>query len=241
MNYTTSNNPLLTRAFKASALESEAMTFEGTANKMLVLFAVMVASAAMVVSFPTGGPAVAVAAAMGGLGIAIATAVNPQAARLTAVPWSVLQGVFLGSVSVALERVAHGIVGLAVALTAASFLTMLMVYRSGLIRPSQRFRAGVIGATGAIAVVYVLNFVLELGGVRSILSADLGGSGVVGTGATVIVLAVAVLNLVLDFDFIEQAVAKGAPKSMEWFASFSITVTLIWIYVQFLDLLGGED
>lgn len=241
MDFTTSNNPLLTRHFKASALESEAMTFEGTANKTLGLFAVMVLGAAIVVSFPIGGPAVAVAAAIGGLGIAFVTALNPQAARLTAVPWSFLQGVFLGSVSVALERVAHGIVGSAVALTAAAFLTMLALYRSGLIRPSQRFRAGVVGATGAIALVYVLNFVLELSGVRSILSADLGGSGVIGTGVTVIVLAVAVLNLVLDFDFIEQAVAKGAPKSMEWFASFSITVTLIWIYIQFLDLLGGED
>lgn len=241
MDFTTSNNLLLTRGFKASALESEAMTFEGTANKTLGLFAVMVLSAAIVVSFPIGGPAVAGAAAIGGLGIAIATALNPQAARLTAVPWSFLQGVFLGSVSVALERVAHGIVGLAVALTAAAFLTMLVAFRSGLIRPSQRFRAGVVGATGAIALVYVLNFVLELSGVRSILSADLGGSGVIGTGATLIVLAVAVLNLVLDFDFIEHAVEKGAPKSMEWFASFSITVTLVWIYIQFLDLLGGED
>ena len=241
MDFTTSNNPLLTRAFKASAVESEAMTFEGTANKTLVLFAVIVLGAAIVVSFPIASPAVAVAAAVGGLAIAIVTAVKPQAARMTAVPWSLLQGVFLGSVSVALERAAHGIVGLAVALTAAAFLTMLVIYRSGLIRPTQRFRAGVVGATGAIALVYVLNFVLELGGVRSVLSADLAGSGVVGTGATLVVLAVAVLNLVLDFDFIEQAVTKGAPKSMEWFASFSITVTLIWIYIQFLDLLGGED
>jgi len=241
VDFTTSNNPLLTRAFKVSAVETEAMTFEGTANKTLVLVAVIVLGAAIVVSFPIGGPVVVAAAAMGGLGIAIATAMNPRAARVTAVPWSFLQGVFLGSVSVALERVAHGIVGLAVALTAAAFLTMLLAYRSGLIRPSQRFRAGVFGATGAIALVYVVNFVLELWGVRSFLGADLGGSGVVGTGATVIVLAVAVLNLVLDFDFMEQAVAKGAPKSMEWFASFSITVTLVWVYIQFLDLLGGED
>ena len=241
MDFTTSNNPLLTRPFTASALESEAMTLEGTANKTLGLLAVMVLGAAIVASFQIGSPAVAVAAGMGGLGIAIATAMNPQAARLTAVPWSFLQGVFLGSVSVALERLAHGVVGLAVALTAAALLTMLMAYRSGLIRPSQRFRAGVVGATGAIALVYVVNVVLELGGVPSLLSADLGGSGAVGTGATVIVLAVAVLNLVLDFDFIEQAVANGAPKSMEWFASFSTTVTLVWIYIQFLDLLGGED
>jgi uncharacterized YccA/Bax inhibitor family protein len=241
VDFTTSNNPLLTRAFKASALESQAMTFEGTANKTLGLCAVIVLGAAIVISFPTGGPVIAVAAAMGGLGIAIATAMNPKAARVTAVPWSLLQGVFLGSVSVTFEGSTQGIVGVAVALTAAAFLTMLVAYRSGLIRPSQRFRAGVVGATGAIALVYVVNFVLELGGVRSIMTADLGGSGVVGTGATLIVLAVAVLNLVLDFDFIEQAVAKGAPKSMEWFASFSITVTLVWIYIQFLDLLGGED
>jgi len=241
VNYTKSNNPLLTRAFKATAVTTDAMTFEGTANKTLVLFAVMVSSAAIAVAIPVSSPAVAVAAAVGGLAIAIATAVNPQAARLTAVPWSCLQGVFLGTVSVTVERASHGIVGMAVALTAAAFLTVLVIYRSGLIRPTQRFRAGVVGATGALALVYVLNFVLELGGVRSILSADLAGSGVVGTGATVIVLAVAVLNLVLDFDFIEQAVTRGAPKSMEWFASFSMTVTLIWIYIQFLDLLGGDD
>jgi uncharacterized YccA/Bax inhibitor family protein len=90
-------------------------------------------------------------------------------------------------------------------------------------------------------LVYVVGLVLELAGVRAMASIDLGGSGVVGIGATLVVLVVAVLNLILDFDFIEQVVAKGAPRSMEWFAAFSLTVTLIWIYIQFLDLLGGED
>jgi uncharacterized YccA/Bax inhibitor family protein len=240
VNYTTSNNPLLTRALKPTSLESRAMSFDGTLTKTLSLFAVLIFGALLVVSLRPGG-AVVIAAMASGLALAVATAFKPQAAGITAVPWAFVQGVLLGSVSVALERSTHGVVGLAVALTAAAFLTMLMAYRSGLIRPSERFRAGVVGATGAIALVYVLSFVLELAGVRSMMGVDLGASGVVGMGATVVVLVVAVLNLVLDFDFIEQAVAKGAPRSMEWFAAFSLTVTLIWIYIQFLELLGGED
>jgi uncharacterized YccA/Bax inhibitor family protein len=240
MNYTTSSNPLLTRAFKAPSLEAEAMTFDGTVTKTLSLFAALLCGAVMAVSLQLGS-AVTLAAVIGGLGLVAVTVRNPRAATMTAVPWSFLQGVLLGGVSIALERSTHGIVGLAVGLTAGAFVTMLVAYRSGLIRPSDRFRAGVVGATGAIAFWYVLSFVLELAGVRSLMGVDLRASGLVGIGATVVVLAVAVLNLVLDFDFIEQAVAKGAPRSMEWFAAFSLTVTLLWIYVEFLDLLGGED
>jgi uncharacterized YccA/Bax inhibitor family protein len=240
VNYTTSNNPLLTRSLRPSTLQSGAMTVDGTATKTLSLFAVLIFGALAAVSLQLGY-AVALAAIIGGLGLAVATALKPQAARITAMPWAFLQGILLGSVSVALERSTHGVVGLAVALTVGAFLTMLMAYRSRLIRPSERFRSGVVGATGAIALVYVVGLVLELAGVRAMASIDLGGSGVVGIGATLVVLAVAVLNLILDFDFIEQAVAQGAPRSMEWFAAFSLTVTLIWIYIQFLDLLGGED
>jgi uncharacterized YccA/Bax inhibitor family protein len=128
-----------------------------------------------------------------------------------------------------------GIAIQAVGLTFGTLFVLLLVYRSGLIQVTQKFRLGIIAATGGIMVFYLLQMVLGFFGFRF---AAINGSGVIGIGFSLIVVAIAALNLVLDFDFIERGVQSGAPKYMEWYGAFGIMVTLIWLYIEILRLLS---
>jgi uncharacterized YccA/Bax inhibitor family protein len=112
---------------------------------------------------------------------------------------------------------------------------LLLAYRSGMIQVTQKFRLGIIAATGGIAVFYLLEMMLSFFGIRF---AAINGSGVIGIGFSVFVVAIAALNLVLDFDFIERGVQAGAPKYMEWYGAFGIMVTLVWLYLEILRLLS---
>ncbi len=112
---------------------------------------------------------------------------------------------------------------------------LLLAYRSGMIKVTQKFRLGVIAATGGIMVFYLLQMLLGFFGFRFV---TINGSGPIGIGFSLIVVAIAALNLVLDFDFIEQGVAYGAPRYMEWYGAFGIMVTLVWLYLEILRLLS---
>jgi uncharacterized YccA/Bax inhibitor family protein len=112
---------------------------------------------------------------------------------------------------------------------------LLLAYRSGLIPVTQKFRMGIIAATGGIAVFYLLEMLLGFFGIQF---TSINGSGFIGIGFSLIVVAVAALNLVLDFDFIERGVQSGAPKFMEWYGAFGIIVTLVWLYLEILRLLS---
>ena len=110
-----------------------------------------------------------------------------------------------------------------------------MAYRSGLIRATEKFKLGVVAATGGIFLVYFADIILRMFGVGIPFIHE---SGVIGIGFSVFVVIIAALNLVLDFDFIESGVAQGAPKYMEWYGAFGLMVTLIWLYLEFLRLLS---
>ena len=110
-----------------------------------------------------------------------------------------------------------------------------MAYRSGLIKVTENFTLGVVAATGGIALFYLMEMVLGFFGIQFI---PINGSGLIGIGFSLFVCAIAALNLVLDFDFIEQGVHAGAPKYMEWYGAFGIMVTLIWLYLEILRLLS---
>ncbi len=128
-----------------------------------------------------------------------------------------------------------GIAMEAVALTFGTLFVMLLAYKSGLIKVTQKFRMGVVAATGAIFVFYMIQLVLGLFGIQF---ATINGAGPIGIAISLVIVAVAALNLVLDFDFVEQGVAAGAPKYMEWYAAFGIIVTLVWLYLEMLRLLS---
>ena len=112
---------------------------------------------------------------------------------------------------------------------------MLFVYGTGIIRVTERFKIGVIAATGAVCLVYLLSMVMSFFGARLPFIHD---SGVLGIGFSVVVVVIAALNLILDFDFIEQGVRQQVPKYMEWYGGFSLLVTLVWMYLEILRLLA---
>jgi uncharacterized YccA/Bax inhibitor family protein len=215
------------------------MTVQGTVNKtaLLLVLALATATGAWVLG-TAGGPGVAgwaIGAALVGLGVAIATIVRPQWSPITAPIYALVEGVVLGVVSMWFEASYPGIAIQAVALTFGVMGVMLVLYRTGVIKVTQRFRSSVIAATLGIAVVYLVALVLGLFGVRVPFLYDASPLGILISLAIVVVAA---LNLLLDFDLIERGARAGAPAYMEWYAAFGLLVTLVWLYLELLRLLA---
>jgi uncharacterized YccA/Bax inhibitor family protein len=171
----------------------------------------------------------------GGFITAMITIFKQSWAPITAPIYALMEGLFLGGISAFLELRYPGIAVQAVGLTFGTLLTMLVLYSSGLIRVTNKLRIGIIAATGGIALFYFMEIIL---GFFHINFVSINGSGVIGIGFSLFVCAIAALNLVLDFDFIEQGVNAGAPKFMEWYGAFGIMVTLVWLYLEILRLLS---
>jgi len=170
----------------------------------------------------------------GGLIFALITSFKKEWSPVTAPIYALLEGLVLGGLSAVMDLRYPGIGIEAVSLTFGTLFVLLLAYRSGLIQVTQKFRLGVVAATGGIFVFYLLQMLL---GFFHIQFLSINGSGVIGIGFSLIVVAVAALNLVLDFDFIERGVQMGAPKYMEWYGAFGIVVTLVWLYIEILRLL----
>jgi uncharacterized YccA/Bax inhibitor family protein len=238
------SNPALTdntfSDFGGAFARSDAMTIEGTVTKTGVLLACAILTAAWSWSrVAAGGAEMGGYVALGGIGgfiAALATIFKPNWASLTAPIYALFEGLFLGGISAMFEARYPGIAVQAISLTFGTLLCLLLAYRSGLIRATEKFRLGVVAATGAICVVYLLTMVLSLFHVHAFSS--IYGNGMIGIGFSLVVVVIAALNLVLDFDFIERGAAQGAPKFMEWYGAFALMVTLIWLYLEILRLLA---
>jgi len=235
----TSNPALSGDAFRVgSAAFGDSMSISGTVNKTGILLICVVATAAWSWNLFTRSPETALPLlAVGGIGgfiVALVTIFKKAWSRVTAPVYALLEGLVLGSASAMLEVRFPGIAMQAVGLTFGTLVALLLAYRSGVIRATQRFKMGVVAATGGIAVFYLIQFVLGFFGVHF---AAINGSGVIGIGFSVVVVVVAALNLVLDFDLIESGARAGAPKYMEWYGGFALMVTLIWLYFEILRLL----
>jgi uncharacterized YccA/Bax inhibitor family protein len=172
--------------------------------------------------------------AIGGFVVALATVFKQQWAPVTSPIYALLEGLFVGGMSALAESQYPGIVIQAVGLTFGTCLAVLMAYTSGLVKATENFKMGVVAATGGIALVYLASIILGLFGVRMPLIHD---NGLFGIGFSLFVVVIAALNLVLDFDFIDNGARQGAPKYMEWYAAFGLMVTLIWLYIEVLRLL----
>lgn len=238
-----SGNPALKEStFKGleAAAEGEGMTIEGTVNRTYVLFLLLIVGVAgAVVAEESALYGLMMLGAIGGLVVALVTVFRKQWAPITAPIYAVLEGLFVGAISLVMDAAYPGIVLPAVSLTFGTLFALLAAYRSGLIKATENFKLGVAAATGAIFVVYLAQFVLGLVGVQvGVLHEAIFGAGLLGIGVSVVVIIVAALNLVLDFDFIEQGAAARAPKYMEWYGAFGLLVTLIWLYLEILRLLS---
>lgn len=238
----TSNPALNERAFRGEGVAlGDAMTVQGTVNKTGVLLLCVIATAAWTWNLflhshlvEAVGP-LALVGLIGGLIFAFVTIFKKTWAPVTAPLYSLLEGLVLGSISAILELRFPGIAIQAVSLTFGTLVVLLLAYRSGLIRVTDKFRLGVVAATGGIMLFYLLELVL---GFFHVHFMAINGGGAIGIGFSVFVVIIAALNLVLDFDFIEAGARAGAPKYMEWYGAFGLMVTLIWLYLEILRLLS---
>jgi uncharacterized YccA/Bax inhibitor family protein len=225
----------------AASTSTGVMTIDGTVNKTAILLLIALATSFFVwrMYFTAQNPAVVspwmLGGAIGGLIFAIITAFKKQWAPITAPVYAALEGLFLGGISAFYEARFHGIVLQAVGLTFGVAFALLMVYKSRLIKVTQNFRLGVAAATGGVFLLYLASMILGFFGIRIGFIHD---NGVFGIVFSLIVVTIAALNLVMDFDFIEQGAEHGAPKFMEWYAAFGLMVTLVWLYIEILRLLG---
>jgi uncharacterized YccA/Bax inhibitor family protein len=217
------------------------MTINGTVNKVGILLVLVLIPAAfmwnqvMTAWEPSQALGPAMLGGIGGFVVALVTIFKKTWAPVTAPLYALLEGLFLGGISAVYNIQFNGLPMQAVALTFGTLGVLLLAYRTGLVRATENFKLGVVAATGGIALLYLLSFVLGFFGVSVPL---IHSSGTFGILFSVFVVVIAALNLVLDFDFIEQGVERGAPKHMEWYGAFGLLVTLVWLYLEILHLLA---
>ncbi len=242
-----SGNPMFrSNAFQPDATFDETdstqrMTLAGAINKTGILLVLCLVSAGYVWNrfFQSSEPAAVnglmMLGLLGGLAMAMVTIFKRQWAGLTAPAYALLQGLALGGISAMFELQYPGIVIQAVGLTFGTLAMLLLAYKTGLIKPTENFRLMIVAATGGIALLYLVSFVMGFFG-SSV--GFIHSNGLFGIGFSLFVVAIAALNLVLDFDFIEAGAEQGAPKHMEWYGAFSLMVTLVWLYLEILRLLA---
>lgn len=214
-------------------LIDENMTASGAVTKTVILTAIMLVTAVfsymnpMQIFMPVG--------ALGAAAVYMFTSFKPNYAGTTAPLFALLEGLFVGTVSAVYAYQFDGIVFQAFTATIGVLLTMLMVYRSGLIPITQKFRMGVSMAVGAVMIVYLISWI---GSFVGFTVPYLHEGGMIGIGITVVIIGIASLNLLLDFDNFEKGEQAQAPKVMEWYYGMGLLFTLVWLYVEFLRLIS---
>lgn len=241
-----SSNPALKQLtnYNPAQTATQTMTLQGTINKIALLLLCTLTTAAYAWITVPKNPAMAntllMVGLIGGLIFAMITIFKADWAPVTAPIYALLEGLFLGTISVMFERTFEaqglgGIVKQAVTITFGIFAAMLFAYKSGVIKPTEKFKAGVVAATGGVALVYFVSIILGFFGISVPF---LHSAGPIGIGISLVILVIASLNLILDFDMIERGIENHAPAKMEWYAAFGLMVTLVWIYLEVLRLLS---
>ncbi len=233
----TANPALNAQTFRTVAgnlSASEVMTLDGTVNKTVISTAITMAVAYYTYSNPIALSLV-LPFAIVALIIGIVLSFKKQWAPFLTPAYAVTEGGVLGAISFAADMRYPGVAVQAVGLTFGTLLALLFAYKSRLIRPTENFKLGVVAATGGIAVLYLISWIVGMFGVNL---SFLHSSSPLSIGISLVVVVIAALNLVLDFDFIEQgAASRSLPKYMEWYGAFGLLVTLVWLYVEMIRLL----
>jgi uncharacterized YccA/Bax inhibitor family protein len=216
------------------------MTLTGVIHRSVLLLLLVAGTSAGVWVYSNSHPSaiypMVMIGTLGGFAVAIVTSFKKNLAPVTSPIYAVLEGLFIGGISLVMEQRFPGLVLQAVFLTFGVMFALLAAYQSRMIRPSETFKSVIVGATFGIVVVYLVSMVVQLFFHTAIPL--INGSGPMGIAFSLVVVGIAALNLVLDFDFIENGVASGAPKWMEWYAAFGLIVTLVWLYIEILRLLA---
>ena len=220
---------------------ADRMSLSGTVNKTGILLLCAMASAAWVWrafmesrDLADVGPWLTLGA-LGGFVVAMVTVFKKEWAPVTSPLYALLEGLVLGGVSAVFDFRYPGVAFQAVGLTFGTLFVLLLAYSSGMIKVTNKLRLGIVAATGGIMLFYVAEMILGFFHISFLAINSGSGLGIV---FSLFVCGIAALNLVLDFDFIEQGVAYGAPKYMEWYGAFGIMVTLVWLYLEILRLLS---
>lgn len=240
--FRTSNPAIKQEYFQqaASYSGSQTMTVQGAATKTAVLLSLAFLCGSFTWNMAVSGSpqraiSIGLIGALGAFVVAIITCFARHLSPITAPIYAALEGLFLGGISAVFNMEYRGIVMQAIMLTMGVLAVMLVAYKTGMIKPTRRFVTGVVAATGAICLVYVVSFILSIFGVSFPM---IHSSGPIGILFSVIVVIVAALNLILDFAVIEEGEKSEAPKYMEWYGAFALMVTLVWLYLEILRLLA---
>ncbi len=236
------------RGLPQAAAGETPMTVAGTINRAIAMVALVIIAAAWVwsrytMALPGGAEAAAgaisgylIGGIIAGLALALATAFKPTWARFTAPAYALAEGLFIGGISAIFNARYPGIVLEAVGLTFAVMIGMLILYRTGLVKVTPRLRRGIMVATFGVLLFYGASLLAGFAGAdTSMLFAHSKLSIVI----SLVIVAIAAFNLVLDFDFIDRGAAAGLPRYMEWYGAFALTVTLVWLYLEILRLLAA--
>ncbi len=247
-----SGNPALSeKTFKNITFSdtSNAMTIKGTLNKFGFMTIMLLAGAVFAWKSVNENAPYAQAlmwiGLIGGFIMAITLIFKMQWASYLAPAYAVLEGLFLGAISATyayiFEEKMPNIIINAVGLTIGACIAMFILYRTGIIRATEKFKKIILIATAAIGVYYLFTWIVSLFGVNVSFIYD---SSLLGIGISLFIVTIASLNLIMDFDMIEQGAAHGAPKYMEWYGAFGLMVTIVWLYLAILRLLSrfaGRD
>ena len=230
-----SGNPALNKnTFKnLTNTSGDLMTLDGAVNKTGISLLILMAAA-----YYTYSNAIMdyiLIGFIGGFIVALVTIFKKDWSPITVPIYAVLEGLALGGISAVYAHEYTGIVQQAIFLTFGIFFTLLFAYKTKIIKPTENFKLGVFAATGGIALIYMISIIMSFFGGEIPMIHD---SGPLGIGFSLFVVVIASLNLVMDFDFIEEACENGAPKYMEWYGAFGLLVTLVWLYLEILRLLS---
>ncbi|MGB8352374.1 MAG: Bax inhibitor-1/YccA family protein [Chthoniobacteraceae bacterium] len=222
------------------ATGQEAMTVQGTVNKASILLILVTLAASytwhMMATGDTQNASMWITGgAIAGFVFAMITIFKKDWSAVTAPIYAICEGLFIGALSAMFEKMYPGIVLRAVMLTFGTLAALLFAYKTRLIVASDNFKRGIVAATGGIFLLYMATWILSFFHVNV---SFLYGNSMLSIGISLFVVVIAALNLVLDFDFIEQGARAGAPKYMEWYGAFGLLVTLVWLYLEILRLLS---
>ena len=233
-----SGNPVLSKKTFSNSLshsKSDVMTINGTVNKTAISLSLLLLTGYW--CYDLMSPVLLIGCAVGGFIVALITVFKKHWTPTTVPIYAILEGAVLGGISYQYNMLYDGIVSNAIFLTVGILLSLLMAYKSGWIKATENFKLGMFAAVGGIAIVYLINFVMGFfGSSMGIMSIE--NASIYSIGFSLVVVVIAALNLVLDFDFIEEGAEQGAPKYMEWYGAFGLLVTLIWLYLEILRLLA---
>jgi len=228
------SNPILKiDKFDKSYRGEEAFSASGVYNKTAILFVLCFITASF--TFSEGQTSLMITGLVAGLILALITSFKKEWAPITAPLYAVAEGAALGGISFMYAQQTQGIVTNAILTTLTLFLTMLFLFRTRIIKVTQKLKVGIMASMGAIFLLYIISMVMGFFGHGIPFIHD---TGPIGIGFSLVVVGIASFSLLLDFDFIETIESRGGPKYLEWYAGFGLMVSLVWIYMEVLRLLS---